>query len=286
MFVAGGQALVGGGQTGEASPGSTIGIDADPSGNTATSLGTIDSCISVATGDTFNVDLFITDVQELVVWYALLRYDPSLVNIIDRDVQMFLAAAPGSDVRDHSFGGPGLGGAYDLLAADVADESPHESGSGVLARLTVTALAPGVSPLTLQELMLWGYPFPRWIAVDSVANAWIAVDQACPGGPPPTFTPPVQDTDDDGFADQPERYMGTDPLDACPDDRNDQAWPPDIDNDADADIVDVLKFKPVILTNASDPDYDRRFDLQGEGDIDIVDVLLYKPIILTQCANP
>jgi len=185
--IVGVQALAGGGGAGQASSAVALGVDADPDGNTATSLGSIDSCVSVETGDTFTIDVFIRDVEDLQVWNVFVHYDPSVVNIIDRDVQMFLAANPGSDVRDNSYGDPGLGGFYDLMVADVADDSPHESGSGVLARLTLTAVGPGLAAIEIDAPVLWGYPLHS-IGIGSIVNAWVAVDEECPGEPPPTPT--------------------------------------------------------------------------------------------------
>jgi len=100
---------------------------------------------------------------------------------------------------------------------------------------------------------------------------------------------PDGDSDGDGFDDGVESYVGTDPLDDCPDDPSHDAWPPDLDIDTEVDIVDVLKFKPLFLSGLpcdGDPEYDNRFDLNANGCINIVDVLLYKPIIATQCTNP
>jgi len=92
------------------------------------------------------------------------------------------------------------------------------------------------------------------------------------------------DTDDDGdgFSDVHETNIGTDPKDACAElaDGND-AWPLDFDQDRDADIVDVLKFKPVILKPLVPGGH--RFDFDADGDADIVDVLKFKPYILTSC---
>ena len=92
------------------------------------------------------------------------------------------------------------------------------------------------------------------------------------------------DDDNDGFADDKEAYLGTDPWDACRDDPSDDAWPPDINMDTWANILDVLLFKPVIMTSV--PPGPARFDLNADTNINILDVLLYKPIIMTQCANP
>lgn len=90
------------------------------------------------------------------------------------------------------------------------------------------------------------------------------------------------DCDDDDFSDFQESYMGTDLQDDCPDDSGDDAWPPDMDNDTDADIVDVLAaFKDKVLIPAA---YDERSDFDADGDLDIVDVIVgYKQTILTSC---
>jgi hypothetical protein len=191
--VLGAQSFLDGGEVGQASSPVSLGVDADPDGNTATSLGSIDSCISVGVGDTFTIDVFIRDVENLQVWHVFVRYDPSVVNITDRDVEMFLAADPGSDVVDHSYGDPSLSGAYDLLVADAADDPPHESGSGVLARLTLTAIEPGLTPIEIDDPVLWGYPL-HLIRVDSLAHAWVAVGQECPGEPSPTPSPTMTPT--------------------------------------------------------------------------------------------
>jgi C1A family cysteine protease/subtilisin-like proprotein convertase family protein len=104
------------------------------------------------------------------------------------------------------------------------------------------------------------------------------------------------DSDGDGWSDGDEGYIGTDSLDACPDVvgspglcpgpscNGDDAWPPDINVDTWANILDVLLYKPIMITSV--PPSPARFDLNADGDINILDVLLYKPIIMTQCANP
>jgi hypothetical protein len=104
---------------------------------------------------------------------------------------------------------------------------------------------------------------------------------------PTTGTPwyvPLGDEDCDGFTTTLEGYVGTDPLDACPDGSTDDAWPPDINMDTWANILDVLLFKPVIMTSV--PPSPARYDVNADGKIDILDVLLYKPVIMTQCTNP
>ncbi|MGB6836734.1 MAG: hypothetical protein WBF66_03405, partial [Dehalococcoidia bacterium] len=83
----------------------TIGVDADPTqlpANTATSLGSIESCIPVATNDTFEIDIFITDVVDLLSWEMYLQYDGSVINVTAVTVEMFQAANPGSDIFNAS----------------------------------------------------------------------------------------------------------------------------------------------------------------------------------------
>src|SRR4030042_1222981 len=62
----------------------TLGVDADPTQsppNTATSLGSIESCVSVATNDTFDIAIFITDVVDLLSWETYLQYDGSVARV-------------------------------------------------------------------------------------------------------------------------------------------------------------------------------------------------------------
>lgn len=77
--------------------------------------------------------------------------------------------------------------------------------------------------------------------------------------------------------------MGTDSLDRCPDDANDEAWPPDLDNNKAVNITDVVKFRPVLFSSSGQANYNRRFDLDASKTINITDVLKYVGIIMTSC---
>jgi hypothetical protein len=59
-----------------------------------------------------------------------------------------------------------------------------------------------------------------------------------------TGTDPLdEDTDDDAFGDGVELYLGTDPLDDCPDGSWDDAWPLDIDMNGDLSVTgDVINY--------------------------------------------
>lgn len=178
----------------------SLSIDADPSGNSATTLGPTDPCVRVATGSTFQVDLFVRDVVDLLAWSVYLEFDPQVVRVVDRDVQMFQAANPGSNVVDASAETPNSEGLYSLGAVDTADPPSPDSGSGVLARITLEAVGKGISPLRLAFRDLDGDgdpdqgPFLRNVAGQIIGDetgdtffdgpiedAQVAVGERCPG---------------------------------------------------------------------------------------------------------
>jgi hypothetical protein len=168
-----------------------VGIDADTAGNTATALGPIDGCISVATGQTVTVDVFVTGVQRLAGWQGELTYDNSVVNIADADAELLLAANPASEVVNVSPDPlPDTDGAYNLVVADLGDRT-GESGEGVLARLTLQAVGPGSTALTLSDVLL-ADPTAAPIGDTNgdtyfdgpVSGAEIRVDEACPSATP------------------------------------------------------------------------------------------------------
>jgi len=193
---------------GKAQQGLSIGVDADARGNTATSLGTIDPCVSVRKGDTFEVDVFITDVTDLLAWEAYFSFDGSVVNVINRNVKLFQAANANSDVFDASESLPSSGGLYRLGAIDFGQPPSPDSGSGVLARLTLEAMGAGISPAILITLDANndGKPDlgtqlkdPEEVPLGDangdgffdgiVLNAQIAVDRDCPPETIGTATP-------------------------------------------------------------------------------------------------
>ncbi len=128
-----------------------IRIDSDPSGNAATSLGSIDVCREVALGEQFDVDLVIEDVSNLLSFSATLIYDEGMLQVVGEDVSLFLASAPASDLSDTSDSLPDSDGVYEVRALDLStDPAAAESGSGILARLTLEGASAGVSTLSVQ----------------------------------------------------------------------------------------------------------------------------------------
>jgi hypothetical protein len=176
----------------------SIGIDADSSGNTETALGTIDECVEISEGGSHSVDIFLQDVTDLLAWEAVLTFEPEVLQVVDKDVQLFMAANGGSDVQDVSGELPDGDGRYWVQAFDAADPPAPDSGSGVLVRVTVKGVGPGVSELRLPLSDLDGDgnpdegPLLRDVDVNSIgdmngdtlfdgpiAEARIAVDASC-----------------------------------------------------------------------------------------------------------
>jgi hypothetical protein len=159
--------------------------------------------VSVSTGDTFDVDIFVTDVTDLLAWEVYFTYDSSIVNIVDHDVEMFQAGNEGSNVFDLSEVLPDLDALYLLAAADLGDPPAPDSGSGVLTRLTLKAVGPGISPARVSPIDfnndgtmdlgpflndLHGKPIGDadndGLFDGQISASQIAVDTACPPGTP------------------------------------------------------------------------------------------------------
>ena len=134
-------------------------IDLDPTGNTATSLGPLDSCVEARQGDVVTVDVTALNVPAATAMIGFsyrIEYDESRVWVETQDQQFFLASNPGSGLLNASQPTPDqdLNNEWIASAADLSDwgiVSP-EYGSGVLSRLTISISqrAPGgMYPLTL-----------------------------------------------------------------------------------------------------------------------------------------
>jgi hypothetical protein len=127
--------------------GPSLAIDAGVEGNTATSLGATENCVSVKTGDKFLMDMVVHDVTDLLAWDIPIDYKPEVVRVVDQDVKLFQQANAGSSVLDLSAKLPDDSGFHHFSAVDFADPESPDSGSGVLVRMTFEAVAPGDSPV-------------------------------------------------------------------------------------------------------------------------------------------
>lgn len=169
----------------------------------------IANCTEVDAGDAFDLEVLVHDVNGLAAWEVYFAYDPAILEVIDKDVRLFLAQRPNSNVFDFSDPVPNSDGLYRLGAADLGMGNTTESGSGVLTRLTLRAKAKGVSPAAIYRGDVNGDTIldlgptltgPSGAHIDDadgnaifdgpITSGQVAVDRRCVEPPP---TPDVQD---------------------------------------------------------------------------------------------
>jgi hypothetical protein len=143
-----------------AQEGPTLGIDAEPSDNTATTLGVRNVCIAVHKGDTFDVDITAENVNDLAAWEAYLALDASVVSVIDRTSapsllrrrQECLQASSQSPRTTKTM-------AATVSVARSSEPACRRQRLGVLARLTLQTAGSGVSDLSVKPIrQRWAVP--------------------------------------------------------------------------------------------------------------------------------
>lgn len=139
-----------------------VGLDMDPSGNSATALGSPDRCVSVSaeSEDEFEVDVFLDGLStDSVLGFGYdLNFPDGVVELVDADHSMLVEAEEGSEAVDLS---PDLPAATSPHSVSVADFGPAEYNppytQGVLGRYTFKVLPTaeaGTYNLTLTEVLI------------------------------------------------------------------------------------------------------------------------------------
>ena len=162
------------------------------------------------------------------------------------------------------YGGNGGDHLGSVAAGDV-------NGDGVDEILVAAPYADGVDETRLACGEAYVISLP-----DTDADGLLDIVDPCPSD---------TDCDDDEYSDYVETYLGTDTVDACPDDPADDAWPPDINNDGQLNVVgDVMNFRDRIGATPGAPNWWQRLDLNADGQISVVgDVLAYSGGIGLTC---
>ncbi len=188
--------------------GVTLGVDADTAGSSAAKLGPIQSCRTVQAGDTFDVDVYVTDVSALTGFEFQLQFNADVLQVSAVNDKMFLASISGSNIISFTERPPGqTTGSLSAAAADFGESgTTEESGSGVLTRFTLKAAAKGKSTVSIAEPKLaanvGGNPASPVEPVDGqtfigpVFSANIAVGESCTPPPSPTPNPKLTPTND------------------------------------------------------------------------------------------
>jgi hypothetical protein len=108
--------------------------------------------VTVHKGDTFTIPISITGATDVTSWQFDLAFSPAIVKANSVTEGPFMSAFGATlftaGVIDN------VTGLISLNADAYVDLPPDPSGSGVLANIEFTALAPGVSPLTLANVFV------------------------------------------------------------------------------------------------------------------------------------
>jgi len=86
------------------------------------------------------------------------------------------------------------------------------------------------------------------------------------------------------FRDGVEAFMGTDPLDACPDSPSHDAWPPDFNNDTRVNLGDIGPMRTAFNSMEGQGNYTRRVDLSADGRVNLTDIGILRLYFNTTCS--
>ncbi len=185
----------------QAQNGTVLAIDvADVSGNSSTSVGTINDCFEAAPDETYTLDVVVLDGVDLVSAGLLLNYqgivtDRSISDSILNNESPDIGASAAIDEISTEL--PDSSGSdHVIISNDDAFGSGGASGSGILVRFTMTApTQPGSFALGLAAAL-----GPDPVLNDSQTRlvplthqgATLNVGSQCPAAPTPSETPPPE----------------------------------------------------------------------------------------------
>lgn len=194
---------------GQAAP--SVGVDTNTQGNSAAKLGDIQNCLSVEPGDTFDIDVFVRNVQKLSGFQFPFSYNKDVLQVVESDDDLFMGTLQGSNVLSFSDQPPDSDGTYTVAATEFGEiGATDESGDGVLTRLSLKAIKAGESPLRVSDLVLitpgpGGEPAyiepadpETGFFKGLILNAAVAVGQSCTPPPPPAPSPDLTVGPQDG----------------------------------------------------------------------------------------
>ena len=310
-----------GGQSASAGINASVSLDAVSDGaNTATSVGTIDSCRSLASGETAVLDLVIENVSGLAGFELDLVYDPAILRVVTLTLTIevdynFLLAPTSTSVIELGDALPDDGSGTFKLAAAQFPSSPV-SGSGVLARFRIEGVGSGSTDIALTTVKLsdgTGTPIPPSDASNvyqgpvnggSIAVAGLCGDfdgdgvpdesDNCPSWPNPAqnlppWTVPANDPDCDSFTTTIENFVGTDPNDPCANtvganDEADDRWPADTNDNQTINVFDVVPYIAALNSVAPNPPYFARLDLNMNAAINVFDIVPFIQLLNKLCS--
>jgi hypothetical protein len=170
-----------------------LAVDTDPSSapaNTATSLGSIQTCRSFATasGQTFDIDLVMDSVPATgVSGFGIdLVYDPAVLKVTARNTTLLLnSTPPPGTIANFDNAPPDTDGDFEFFTVDLGG-GVETSGAGVLARITMQVVGPGTSALDITQDQ-YGNGNPQVVGQDgnpysigTVQSGEVHVGSICP----------------------------------------------------------------------------------------------------------
>lgn len=183
-------------------PAAVIGIDVETSGNGQDSLGTIEKCIEVSSGETFDIDVFLNAVpqnQNFSAHEYFLDFDNTKLAAVaenyDADLTL-LGRVDGSRILDVSEMRASSFHSVVLDSRVPPEEAAEQPGDlGVLGRYTFQAIGSGFTSLYLSHIVLGNSDGDDWFATN-IDEVWdgnsgygrIAIDQLCSEAPIPSPT--------------------------------------------------------------------------------------------------
>lgn len=185
-----------------------IAVDAVVDGNEATVLGELDGCLSASTGDEVMIDVIVDAVPDdrpMIGYQMTVEYDPAILEATAFDTAYLIASKDSYEpIEGLSDELPDSDGSLLVVVADIASDvetgASIESGSGVLVRVTFTALAAGTSQVAVGFDPPDAYPAiiddeNTILQVDNLGSSTVAIDEECAADAAPDIValPSIED---------------------------------------------------------------------------------------------
>jgi hypothetical protein len=134
-----------------------VAIDTDGTGNTPTSLATLENCTPVQVGGSLTVDIMIVGIPPatgsgggIVGTEFAVLYDAQRLAITEVNDKMLMTASPGGSMFTAGDTTPDSDGQLNVASLDVGANA--ESGDGVLIRLTVEGVSNGAAAISIRPV--------------------------------------------------------------------------------------------------------------------------------------
>jgi hypothetical protein len=178
--------------------GVSVVLDMDVSGNGPRSVGSLESCISIAAERQVDIDIVVPPpgipTDEGIAGFEFgFFYDAQLLSLAGQNVDLLLAQAPGSSVVPFSGPLPSETGDHELAVIDLGGSGiepagSSETGPGVLARMSLLPKATGIARIAVRNIRL-ATDSLEIVEITPAALGSIAVGVPCPSPTPGPATP-------------------------------------------------------------------------------------------------